>query len=89
MLIAAGGYVINDINDVKADEINKPSKVIIGKYISTKFAEFTYIILTALGLLTAAFVGEIAGNYRLMILHTLVAGILWIYSVSFGFLLIS
>jgi len=80
MLIAAGGYVINDINDVKADEINKPSKVIIGKYISTKFAEFTYIILTALGLLTAAFVGEIAGNYRLMILHTLVAGILWIYS---------
>ena len=80
MFVAAGGYVINDINDVRADEINKPNKVIIGKHISIKFAEFTYIVLTALGLLIAAFVGEIAGNYRLMLLHTLVAGILWIYS---------
>ena len=80
MLIAAGGYVINDINDVKVDEINKPDKVIIGKRISKKFAEFIYIVLTGLGLLIAAYIGESAGNYRLMLLHTLIAGILWIYS---------
>ena len=31
MSIAAGGYIINDINDIKTDQINKPEKVIIGK----------------------------------------------------------
>ena len=80
MMIAAGGYVINDINDVKVDEINKPDKVIIGKHISAKFAEFLYITLNVLGILLAAYVGEIAGNYRLILLHAIIAGILWIYS---------
>lgn len=80
MMIAAGGYVINDMNDVKVDEINKPDKVIIGKHISAKFAEFLYIALNVLGILLAAYVGEIAGNYRLVLLHTIIAGILWIYS---------
>ena len=29
MLIAAGGYVINDVEDVRIDQINKPEKIII------------------------------------------------------------
>jgi 4-hydroxybenzoate polyprenyltransferase len=33
-LIAAGGYVINNILDQKTDAINKPNNVIIGKNIS-------------------------------------------------------
>ncbi len=33
LLIAAGGYVINDIFDQDTDAINKPEKVIIGKSI--------------------------------------------------------
>jgi 4-hydroxybenzoate polyprenyltransferase len=36
VLIAAGGYVINDYHDRQIDMINKPSKVIIGKQISKK-----------------------------------------------------
>ena len=32
--IAIAGYIINDINDVRADEINKPNKVFVGNKIS-------------------------------------------------------
>ena len=49
MSIAAGGYIINDINDIKTDQINKPEKVIIGKHITPKLAEFIYICSTILG----------------------------------------
>ena len=80
VLIAAAGYIINDVNDIKVDEINKPDKVIIGKYISPKVAEFLYIGLNVLGVLIATYVGEAAGNYRLVLLHITIAGILWIYS---------
>ena len=80
MSIAAGGYIINDINDIKTDQINKPEKVIIGKHITPKLAEFFYICSTILGILLATYIGEIAGNYRLVLLHIVIAGILWIYS---------
>lgn len=80
MLIAAAGYVINDVNDVKADEINKPDKVVIGKSISVKLANNLYIILNVLGLFLGAYVGKVAGNYKLALLHLVAAGILWIYS---------
>ena len=33
VFIAAAGYIINDIEDVVADKINKPDSIIIGKFI--------------------------------------------------------
>lgn len=38
ILIAAAGYIINDIFDITADEINKPESVVIGKKITEKSA---------------------------------------------------
>ncbi|MCS6823597.1 MAG: geranylgeranylglycerol-phosphate geranylgeranyltransferase [Cytophagaceae bacterium] len=38
LFTAAAGYVINDYYDVKIDLINKPSRVIIGKVFSRRFA---------------------------------------------------
>ena len=46
--IAAGGYVINDIYDVEADKINKPSKVIINTHITEKIALRLFIILNVI-----------------------------------------
>ncbi len=80
MAIAAGGYIINDINDIKTDQINKPHKVIIGKYITPKLAEAIYIAFTIIGILLAIYIGNLAGNYRLVLLHVLIACILWVYS---------
>ena len=36
VLIAAGGYVINDYYDIEADRVNKSKKVLIGKSIAVK-----------------------------------------------------
>ena len=80
MIIAAAGYVINDINDIKSDEINKPSKVIVGKSVSVNAAGNLYIFLNVIGIFLAAYIGSLAGNYKLAILHIIVAAILWIYS---------
>jgi len=55
LLITAGGYIINDIYDIEADKINKPSKLFIDKTISKKNAWKSYFILTFSGLILAVF----------------------------------
>ena len=49
ILIAAAGYVINDILDQETDHDNKPNYVIIGKSISEKAAYNFYFILNITG----------------------------------------
>ena len=49
LCIAAGGYIINDIFDVQADAINKPHKLIIGKYIPEDKAYIYYMAFTITG----------------------------------------
>ena len=49
LCIAAAGNVINDIYDVEIDKINKPKKVIIGKHISKKNANYLFIVLNIIG----------------------------------------
>lgn len=49
LMIAAAGYIINDINDIETDTINKPSKVWIPKYLKEKKAKFSYYAITLLG----------------------------------------
>jgi 4-hydroxybenzoate polyprenyltransferase len=45
VLTTASGYVINDIFDEKTDQINRPTKIIIGKIIAKKTAIWLYIVL--------------------------------------------
>lgn len=51
MLIAAAGYVINDIMDQEVDQENKPEKLIVGKSISESKAYNLYLLLTITGTL--------------------------------------
>lgn len=55
LLIAAGGYIINDYFDVKIDRINKPHKVWIGKTISRRSALLVHQLFSAAGILLAFF----------------------------------
>jgi 4-hydroxybenzoate polyprenyltransferase len=50
ILIASGGYIINDIFDIETDTINKPHKRIIAKSIKLKHARIYYAILTTIGI---------------------------------------
>jgi len=49
VLIAAGGYIINDIMDQETDYDNKPDAVIIGKNISEAMGYNLYFILNVTG----------------------------------------
>jgi 4-hydroxybenzoate polyprenyltransferase len=63
LCITASGYIINDIFDVKADVINKPAKVFIGKSISKKNAQFVYLILIILGFLFGVYASYLKGDF--------------------------
>lgn len=63
LCISASGYIINDIFDVKADVINKPAKVFIGKSISKKNAQFVYLILIILGFLFGVYASYLKGDF--------------------------
>ena len=51
VLIALAGYIINDLNDIKIDNINKPEMVFVGKKISKKGADTLFLIINFSGLL--------------------------------------
>lgn len=51
ILIAAAGYVINDIMDQEVDQENKPEKLIVGHSISESKAYNLYLLLTITGTL--------------------------------------
>ncbi len=77
LCITAGGYIINDIFDIKADKINKPTKVFIGETITKINAQISYYIVTSIGLglgiylslevniptISLVFVGTVIGLY--------------------------
>jgi 4-hydroxybenzoate polyprenyltransferase len=75
IFIAAAGNIINDIQDVKIDSINKPGKQIIETHISRKNALLLYGLFTFAGLVLASFV-----DFRLFIWNLVAAQILWLYS---------
>ncbi|MCF8232524.1 MAG: geranylgeranylglycerol-phosphate geranylgeranyltransferase [Bacteroidales bacterium] len=82
ILIAGGGYVINDVFDVKIDQVNKPADKMVGKYISATKAENFYWTLTAAGILTGFMAGVIIDYINFVFIYILTALLLWFYSSS-------
>ncbi len=82
VLIAAGGYVINDYFDQQTDLINKPDKVLIGKKISAQQSVRLYAVLTIAGILIGGVLAYMMGSWRLIFVHLFSAAALWFYSSS-------
>ncbi len=83
MLIAAGGYVINDYFDTKADLINRPETVVIGKTVSRRGAIAFHLVLTILGIALGTLVSFRIGRPVFSLLFFLTAGVLWFYSTTY------
>jgi 4-hydroxybenzoate polyprenyltransferase len=81
VLIAAGGNIINDYFDVRADRINKPHRVIIGKHVKRRVAMVTHLFFNGIGVLLGAYLAWEVGMWKLVILHLFASGSLWFYSV--------
>ena len=80
VLIAAGGYVINDYFDVKIDRINRPDEVIVTRSISKPAAMRLSMIL---GIACGITVAVVLKSLTIGILFVLIPGLLWFYSSSY------
>ena len=61
-LVAASGYIINDIYDEKSDRINKES-VIIGDFITSRKAIFFYYLFNILAVLISIYLYVLDNKY--------------------------
>lgn len=83
VVIAAAGYLHNDMMDRDEDEINKPGKNIIGTLIDPKKARGLYYLMTTIGLALAYWLASKLGNFHLSVIQLVMAVSLWFYSVQF------
>lgn len=83
VLIAAGGYVINDYFDVKIDRINRPDEVIVTRSISKPAAMRLSMILSGIGIACGIAGAVVLKSLTIGILFVLIPGLLWFYSSSY------
>ena len=83
VLIAAGGYVLNDYFDVKIDTINKPGEVLVGKSISKQTAMVMHQLLTLTGVVIGLTLAWKLKSISLAFIFVVVPGLLWFYSASY------
>ncbi|NNC70574.1 MAG: geranylgeranylglycerol-phosphate geranylgeranyltransferase [Flavobacteriaceae bacterium] len=80
LCIAAAGNIINDIYDIKADLINKPTKLLITNPHQKKVANLLYILLNSIGFLTGLYISIRIGNSSFVGIFVLTALLLKWYS---------
>ncbi len=83
VLIAAGGYVINDYFDVKTDTINHPGTVVVDRLIKRRWAIILHLVFTLGGVVLGMYTALKTGYLRLAIFHVVAAVLLWLYSTTF------
>ena len=76
--IAAAGYIINDYFDVKIDLINKPQRVVIGRYLRRRVAMGVHQILNVIGCLIGLYLSK-----WIFVVDVLAVTMLWLYSAQF------
>jgi 4-hydroxybenzoate polyprenyltransferase len=82
LLIAAAGYIINDYFDTKADRINKPEKVFVGRTISRRWALMLHVAFSSIGALMAIYLAWHCGNLKLSLIPLFSILALWVYSAK-------
>ncbi|MFC2114471.1 geranylgeranylglycerol-phosphate geranylgeranyltransferase [Bacteroidota bacterium] len=80
VLIASGGYIINDFYDLKADIINHPETVILGKRIKMSTAVFLYLMLNLIAFYFGVVIGLKYDRWMFILLFVIIAIILYSYA---------
>lgn len=82
VLIAAGGYVINNIFDQDTDNDNKPNNVIVGKSISETNAYSIYVALNITGVSIGFYLSNVIAKPGFASLFILIAATLYFYAIN-------
>ena len=80
--IAAAGYIINDIHDIKADLINKPNRVFVSKKISVSRANNLFIAINSIGLLLGFYLSFYINHNSFFIIFILTSLLLYRYAID-------
>ena len=83
VLLAAGGYIINDIEDVASDSINKNERRIVGVYMNEKTANNAYTFITFSGVLIGFFLTMFYNIKLIGFINVFTAGLLYFYSNTY------
>ncbi len=83
VFIAAAGYIINDYFDVNIDLINKPSRLILDRYIKRRWAIVFHIIFSFIGFALSCYIGYKLRNFYIPAFNLLAIVALWFYSTTF------
>jgi 4-hydroxybenzoate polyprenyltransferase len=82
VLIAAGGYVINDIFDQETDDENKPTKRLIGNSISETVGYNSYSGLTIAGVAIGFYLSNAVYRSGFFVLFIFIAALLYFYATT-------
>ncbi|WP_158211796.1 geranylgeranylglycerol-phosphate geranylgeranyltransferase [Polaribacter tangerinus] len=83
LFLTAGGYIINDIFDIKTDAINKPHKMFIETFIPIKKAKIYYFLCTLIGFITGTYISILKSSYANGFIFFTTPILLYFYSKSF------
>ncbi|WOI23705.1 geranylgeranylglycerol-phosphate geranylgeranyltransferase [Nonlabens ulvanivorans] len=81
-LLTAGGNVINDIQDVEIDKVNKPEKVLVGKVISENNAFTIYAVLTVIAVIAGFVLSNSLDKPIMATVFVFIAFVLYIYATT-------
>lgn len=80
ILIGAAGNIINDYFDVRADRLNKPTKLIIGKHVKRRWAIVSHWMFNIIAFIIALYLGWKYQSIWFPFVHITSITILWWYS---------
>jgi 4-hydroxybenzoate polyprenyltransferase len=82
VLIAAAGYIINDILDQETDYDNRPGNVVVGKSISEKTAYNLYFVLNILGVGIGFYLSNVIQKPSFTGAFIIISATLYMYATS-------
>ena len=80
VMIAAAGNIINDYFDVRADRINKPDRLIIGKHVKRRVAIVSHWGFNLVAFSIAIYLSWTLETFWYLFIHVLTINLLWFYS---------
>ncbi len=83
VLIAAGGYAINDYFDVRIDAINRPDKQVVTKTLTKHTAMLCHQVMTGLGAILGIVAAFLCRSWSLGLIFVFIPGLLWFYSSAY------
>ena len=82
ILLAAAGNIINDYFDLRADRINKPEKVIVGRHVKRRIAMASHMAFQVIAVLLGLYLAWQSGIWQLGFIFLFAAASLWFYSTG-------